>query len=55
MNKVIVRYNGRTVGYLAEIEEGRIVFQYDSVWIESGFSISTYTNALSDSFFQFHG
>lgn len=40
VKKVTVRYNGRTVGYLAQIEEGVIGFQYDDGWLKGGFSIS---------------
>ena len=37
VKKVTVRYNGRTVGYLAQIEEGVIGFQYDDGWLKGGF------------------
>ena len=40
VKKVTVRYNGRIVGYLAQIEEGVIGFQYDDGWLKGGFSIS---------------
>lgn len=40
VKKVTVRYNGRIVGYLAQIEDGVIGFQYDDGWLKDGFSIS---------------
>ncbi len=40
VKKVTVRYNGRTVGYLAELEKGVIGFQYNDEWLKNGFSIS---------------
>lgn len=40
VKKVIVKYNNRIVGYLAEIEPSIIGFQYDDDWIKNGFSIS---------------
>lgn len=40
VKKVTVRYNGRIVGYLAQIEEGVIGFQYDDGWLKGGFPIS---------------
>ena len=40
VKKVTVRYNGRIVGYLAQIEDGVIGFQYDDGWLKGGFSIS---------------
>lgn len=45
--KLVVKYNGRTVGHLAEIEKGKIAFQYDTEWIVSGFSISPFSLPLS--------
>lgn len=46
--KVNVKYNGRLVGYLVEIEEGRIAFQYDVEWQKNGFSISPISLPLSN-------
>lgn len=40
VKKVIVKYNERVVGYLAEIKPLTIAFQYDDEWIKNGFSIS---------------
>lgn len=48
VKKLTVKYNERIVGYLAEIEEGRIAFQYDDRWIKNGFSISPFSLPLSD-------
>lgn len=45
--KVKVIYNGRIVGYLAEVDE-KIAFQYDSEWLTNGFSISSFSLPLSD-------
>ena len=41
LKKLIVNYNGRTVGYLAKIND-KMAFQYDDEWIKSGFSISPF-------------
>ncbi len=46
--KVNVKYDDRIVGYLVEIEEGRIAFQYDEGWLETGFSISPISLPLSN-------
>lgn len=48
VKKVTVKYNGRIVGYLAEIEPAVIGFQYDDEWINSGFSISPFSLPLSN-------
>ena len=40
MKKVTVYHNGRIVGYLAQMEEGVIGFQYDDAWLKNGFPIS---------------
>lgn len=40
IKKLTVKYNDRTVGILAEVEEGKIAFQYDEKWVKNGFSIS---------------
>lgn len=40
IKKVNVFYNGRIVGYLAQIEEDVIGFQYDDEWLRIGFPIS---------------
>lgn len=47
VKKLEVKYNGVTVGYLAEVQDGRIAFQYDDAWIKKGFSISPFSLPLS--------
>jgi len=47
IRKLTVTYNQRIVGYLAEIEKGRIAFQYDDEWVSKGFSISPFSLPLS--------
>ncbi|MBQ8177696.1 MAG: type II toxin-antitoxin system HipA family toxin [Clostridia bacterium] len=51
VKKVIVKYNGTIVGYLAELSEGRIAFQYDDEWIKKGFSISPFSLPLKSEVF----
>ena len=48
VKKLNVIYNGKTVGYLAELKNGNIAFQYDDEWIKSGFSISPISLPLSN-------
>jgi len=48
VKKLIVIYNGSTVGYLAEVSEGRIGFQYAEQWVKNGFSISPFSLPLSN-------
>ena len=48
VKKLGVKYNGVTVGYLAEVQDGRIAFQYDSKWLKNGFSISPFSLPLSN-------
>lgn len=48
VKKLEVKYNGLTVGYLAEVQDGRIAFQYDSAWAKNGFSISPFSLPLSN-------
>lgn len=40
IKKLTVKYNGIIVGYLAEIDDDSIAFEYDEKWLEDGFSIS---------------
>ncbi len=35
--KINVKYDGRLVGYLVEIEERRSAFQYENEWLKTGF------------------
>lgn len=48
VKKLIVQYNGRVVGYLADLKGGKIGFQYDGNWIKNGFSISPLSLPLGD-------
>lgn len=48
IKKLTVKYNGKIVGYIAELEDKTIAFQYDEEWIKSGFSISPFSLPLSD-------
>ena len=48
IKKLTVKYNGITVGYLAEIKNSEIAFQYNEDWIMSGFSISPFSLPLDN-------
>lgn len=48
VKKLKVKYNDIIVGYLAELDNGQIAFQYDEFWIKNGFSISPFSLPLSD-------
>ena len=48
IKKVVVKYNKATVGYLAELEDEKIGFQYDDEWVKNGFSISPFSLPLSN-------
>lgn len=47
LKKLTVKYNGKIVGYLAEIDD-KIAFQYDDEWIKNGFPISPFSLPLSN-------
>ncbi len=51
IKKLTVKFNGRIVGRLVEIEEGKIAFQYDEDWIKTGFSISPFSLPLENKVF----
>lgn len=51
INKLVVKYNDKLAGYLVCLENGKIGFQYDDKWIESGFSISPFSLPLSNKVF----
>jgi serine/threonine-protein kinase HipA len=51
VKKLTVKYNQRVVGYLFELEQKRIAFQYDDLWIRNGFSISPFSLPLSNEVF----
>lgn len=46
-----VKYQGRSVGVLAETKDGFGAFQYDREWIQKGFSISPFSLPLEDRVF----
>ena len=48
IQKVIVKYNNKRVGYLIEMEDNKIAFRYDEEWIKSGFSISPFSLPLTN-------
>ncbi len=51
VKKLNVKYNDKLVGYLVELEDGRIAFQYDEEWINTGFSISPFSLPLDNKVF----
>lgn len=51
VKKLNVKYNGKLVGYLAELKSGDIAFQYDDMWLKNGFSISPISLPLSKKLF----
>lgn len=52
VKKLIVKYNDRIVGYLAQLEADAIAFQYEDAWIKNGFSISPFSLPLSTKIYQ---
>ena len=52
VRKLTVKYNGRIAGYLAQLEDDSIAFQYDEAWIKNGFSISPFSLPLSNKIYQ---
>lgn len=44
---LIVKYNGKTVGILKQLDNYRIGFQYDEQWLKEGFSISPFSLPLT--------
>lgn len=48
VKKLIVKYNEKIVGYLAELEDNKIAFQYDEEWAKNGFPISPFSLPLSN-------
>lgn len=50
VEKLLVKFNGRLVGYLTSLD-GPIAFQYDDSWINDGFSISPFSLPLSNQVF----
>lgn len=45
IKKLVVKYNGTLVGYLADLD-GEIGFEYDDEWLKSGFNISPFSLPL---------
>lgn len=52
IRKLTVKYNGKIVGYLAELEDETIAFQYDDEWIKNGFSISPLSLPLTNQIYK---
>lgn len=50
VKKLTVKYNGKIVGYLAQLDDG-IAFQYDEKWLKNGFNISPFSLPLEDKVF----
>jgi len=42
LKKLTVKYNNHIVGYLLELDDKRVAFQYDNEWLLSGFSINPF-------------
>ncbi len=51
VKKLKVKYNGKTVGYLAEIDNNKIGFEYENEWIKNGFCISPFSLPLKSGVF----
>ncbi len=51
VKKMKVKYNGKIVGYLAEIEPSVFGFQYEESWLKDGFSISPFSLPLCNKIF----
>ncbi|AUD62890.1 hypothetical protein BK010_04550 [Tenericutes bacterium MO-XQ] len=51
VKRLTVKYNHRVVGYLEELPNKKIGFQYDKEWINDGFSISPFYLPLTDQVF----
>jgi len=46
VKNVVVKYNGATVGALAQLDNNKIAFQYDENWLKNGFTISPFSLPL---------
>lgn len=51
IKKLTVKYNGAIVGYLVELNDLSIAFQYDDMWLKKGFSISPISLPLEKQIF----
>jgi serine/threonine-protein kinase HipA len=47
IKRVLVKFNNKIVGYLQELDNKQIAFQYDDDWLRYGFSISPLSLPLS--------
>ena len=52
VKKLTVKFNDEIVGYLAQLADNSIAFQYDDSWIKNGFSISPFSLPLSTKIYQ---
>ena len=48
IKKLVVKYNNSIVGYLQELDNKKIAFQYDDNWIKNEFSVSPFSLPLSE-------
>ncbi|MDY0278860.1 MAG: type II toxin-antitoxin system HipA family toxin [Acholeplasma sp.] len=48
IKRLVVKHNSKVVGYLQDIGNERIAFQYDERWVKEGFSISPFSLPLSN-------
>ena len=48
IKNVVVKFNNKVVGYLQELDNKQIAFQYSDEWTRDGFSISPFSLPLSD-------
>ena len=55
ISELVVKYNDVVVGYLKELKNKRIAFQYSKNWIKNGFSISPLSLPLVDEVFISNG
>jgi len=51
ISRLVVKYNDRIVGYLEELSNHRVAFQYDLLWIQNGFPVSPISLPLSNQVF----
>ena len=51
ITKLTVKYNNKIVGYLVDLGDYKIAFQYDENWLKNGFSISPFSLPLSNKIF----
>ncbi|MFK5883837.1 MAG: type II toxin-antitoxin system HipA family toxin [Candidatus Izemoplasma sp.] len=51
VKKLKVNYNGQIVGYLLELDDTRIAFQYDDEWLLKGFSLNPFFLPLNNKVF----